>query len=157
MDEKKKKGVYGLSKLTCRMHPPRPIPSKSWWKHIAITSGLIMHGLCEAPNESPITTECTTIPTSKTCIQYKHFVYCWILFDSSYDTLLSYKYIKAKNDYMNIGVLNSYTNELMKWSKVEVKKVITLKKKLQNLMLVYINKCNSLIHVYIYLSDNTMP
>ena len=63
------------------------------------------------------------------------------MFDCSYDTLLSYKYVKAKNDYMNIGVLNSYTNELMKWSKVEVKKVITLKKKLQNLMLVYINIC----------------
>ena len=50
------------------------------------------------------------------------------MFDCSYDTLLSYKYVKAKNDYMNIGVLNSYTNELMKWSKVEAKKGITLKK-----------------------------
>ncbi|KAJ0590659.1 hypothetical protein HanIR_Chr04g0199951 [Helianthus annuus] len=49
------------------MHPPRPIPSKNWWKVNATTSGLMVFGLSDAPKDNPITTECTIIPSSNTC------------------------------------------------------------------------------------------
>lgn len=49
------------------MHPPRPIPSKKWWKLNATTSGLMVFGLSEAPKDTPIITECTIIPSSRTC------------------------------------------------------------------------------------------
>ena len=29
--------------FACRMQPPSPMPSESWWKHIAITSGRMVH------------------------------------------------------------------------------------------------------------------
>uniref|UniRef100_A0A0E0NZ95 Secreted protein n=1 Tax=Oryza rufipogon TaxID=4529 RepID=A0A0E0NZ95_ORYRU len=51
----------------CRMQPPRPIPSNIWWKHIAATSGRMVHTFCDAPMPRPITTECTTMPISRTC------------------------------------------------------------------------------------------
>ena len=50
------------------MQPPSPIPSNSWWKHMAATSGRIVHTLCDAPMPSPITTECTMMPISRTCM-----------------------------------------------------------------------------------------
>lgn len=59
------------------MHPPSPIPSKNWWKDRAITSGFIVVGLCDAPSDIPMTTECTTIPTSKTCNIDNLFIQNW--------------------------------------------------------------------------------
>lgn len=49
------------------MHPPRPMPSKNWWKVRAAINGFIVLGLCEAPNAIPIITEWTIIPNSNTC------------------------------------------------------------------------------------------
>lgn len=49
------------------MHPPSPMPSKNWWKDRAIISGFIVSGLCDAPSDIPMITECTTIPNSRTC------------------------------------------------------------------------------------------
>ena len=66
--------VFLKKKNTWRMHPPRPIPSKNWWKQRAATKGLMVHGLCEAPMDSPITTEWTTIPTSNTCNRHLHII-----------------------------------------------------------------------------------
>lgn len=50
------------------MQPPSANPSKNWWKDNAAIKGLIVHGLCETPRDSPIITECDTIPSSKTYI-----------------------------------------------------------------------------------------
>lgn len=63
---------------TCEMHPPRPKPSKNWWKVNAATRGLIVFGLSEAPREMPIIMECTTIPNSKTYTQ--NFVQTFLCF-----------------------------------------------------------------------------
>lgn len=49
------------------MQPPRPMPSKNWWKLRAPTSGLIVDSLSDAPSETPMITECTRIPSSRTC------------------------------------------------------------------------------------------
>lgn len=59
------------------MHPPRPIPSKNWWKDKAISSGFIVAGLCDAPSDIPMTTECTTIPNSKTYSTAKRTLQNW--------------------------------------------------------------------------------
>ncbi|GER48244.1 lethal giant larvae protein homolog 1 [Striga asiatica] len=48
--------------LACVMHPPRPMPSNSWWKLNAAMRGRIVLGLCEAPNAIPIITEWTMMP-----------------------------------------------------------------------------------------------
>ena len=58
---------------TWEMHPPRPMPSKNWWKDNAATRGLIVFGLSEAPKEIPIITEWTTIPNSKTYLKKKNY------------------------------------------------------------------------------------
>ena len=70
------------------MHPPRPKPSKNWWKVNAATRGLIVFGLSEAPREMPIITECTTIPNSKTYthnfvqtfLSFKELLYIFLTF-----------------------------------------------------------------------------
>jgi hypothetical protein len=46
------------------MHPPRAKPSKNWWNESAATSGLIVQGLRDTPSDSPMITECDTIPIS---------------------------------------------------------------------------------------------
>ena len=73
---------------TWEMHPPRPKPSKNWWKVNAATRGLIVFGLSEAPREMPIITECTTIPNSKTYthnfvqtfLSFKELLYIFLTF-----------------------------------------------------------------------------
>ena len=52
---------------TWTMQPPRPMPSKNWWKLRAPTRGLIVDGLSDAPRDTPMITECTRIPSSRTC------------------------------------------------------------------------------------------
>lgn len=51
----------------CEMQPPNAKPSKNWWNDNATSKGLIVHGLSETPNDTPIMIECDTIPSSKTC------------------------------------------------------------------------------------------
>lgn len=50
------------------MQPPKPMPSKNWWKLRAPTRGLMVDGLTDAPKDTPMITECTKIPNSKTCM-----------------------------------------------------------------------------------------
>jgi hypothetical protein len=52
--------------FTSQMQPPNAKPSKNWWKERAATRGLMVHGLCETPNDRPMITECDTIPSSRT-------------------------------------------------------------------------------------------
>jgi len=52
--------------ITWAMQPPRPRPSKHWWNIKAAKRALAVSGLCDAPSDIPITTECTIIPTSNT-------------------------------------------------------------------------------------------
>lgn len=49
------------------MQPPRAKPSKNWWNDRAAINGLMVHGLWDTPRDSPIITECDTIPSSKIC------------------------------------------------------------------------------------------
>ena len=49
------------------MQPPRPMPSNIWWKLKATTRGLMVLGSSDAPREMPMITECTRIPSSRTC------------------------------------------------------------------------------------------
>lgn len=65
------------------MQPPRPIPSKNWWKVNATTSGLMVFGFSEAPKDSPIITECTIMPSSNTCRNGK-YIYLVPMQDSSH-------------------------------------------------------------------------
>lgn len=59
------------------MQPPSANPSKNWWKDNAAIKGLIVHGLCETPSDSPMITECDTIPSSKTCKEkvWKYYIH----------------------------------------------------------------------------------
>eukprot|EP01018_Ginkgo_biloba_P016305 Gb_40189 [translate_table: standard] len=50
----------------CEIQPPSAKPSKNWWKDKAAIRGLIVHGLCETPSESPMIIEWDTIPNSRT-------------------------------------------------------------------------------------------
>lgn len=61
------------------MHPPNANPSKNWWKDSAAISGLMVHGLFETPNESPIMTEWETIPSSKICVSFRYLIQFLIL------------------------------------------------------------------------------
>jgi len=47
------------------MQPPNAKPSKNWWKERAATRGLMVQGFCETPKDSPMITECDTIPSSR--------------------------------------------------------------------------------------------
>lgn len=54
------------------MQPPRPRPSKHWWNIKAIKRAFAASGLCEAPSEIPIITECTIIPNSNTYFEFQN-------------------------------------------------------------------------------------
>lgn len=58
--------VCRVRNWACEMQPPSAKPSKNWWNDNAPIKGLMVHGLCETPRESPIMIECDTIPSSKT-------------------------------------------------------------------------------------------
>jgi hypothetical protein len=46
------------------------MPSKNWWKLRAPTRGLMVDGRREAPRDTPMITECTRIPSSRTCTNH---------------------------------------------------------------------------------------
>ena len=95
---------------TWEMHPPRPKPSKNWWKVNAATRGLIVFGLSEAPREMPIITECTTIPNSKTYTQ--NFVQTFLSFkELLYIFLTFYQKKKRKKEILYIIILLSFAKE----------------------------------------------
>lgn len=48
------------------MHPPSPMPSKNWWNDKAASRDFMVEMFCEAPNERPMITEWTIIPSSNT-------------------------------------------------------------------------------------------
>jgi len=60
---------------TCTIEPPKPMPSKNWWKLRAPTRGLMVDDLTDAPKDTPIITECTKIPSSRTCMMWNLLCY----------------------------------------------------------------------------------
>jgi len=85
-------------RYTCAMQPPRPIPSKNWWKQSAAMRGLIVSRFEDVPNDIPIITECTTIPISSTCT----YIYAKALVKHNYACLAFIKLVTLR---MNIILL----------------------------------------------------
>ncbi len=111
--EKKKTMIVFFNNLysAWRMSPSRPTPSNVWWKQRAAIRPFIVQVLFEAPNESPITTEWTTIPTSNTCHSFYNKTYIHLEKSSVINALLilMFHYLisfycksKPKKKYINL-------------------------------------------------------